>query len=203
MFATTRGWSFTVQDNSLAAHWVGEPFGQGDRRRVTNVVRGTVGGRGLTAFDYAYDTTTRSDGVEKRTTHRYAVVVIAMRAYLPTLQVSPESALHRIAAAAGVIDDIDLESEDFNRKFRVSAYDAKFASDVLHPRTMEMLTARPAFAFRLQGTDALAWTSGALAPLDIVTRSSTLDAVLDGIPDFVWKDNGADLGGPTPAGPPT
>lgn len=190
VFATTRGWSFAVQDQTLVDRWIGEPFWQGDRRRATNVVRGEVGGRGLIAFDYAYDSTTRtSNGVEKRTTHRYAVVVVSMPDYLPTLQVTPESALHRLGDATGVMNDIELESEDFNRRFRVSAYDPKFASDVLHPRTMEMLVARPAFAFRLQGTDAIAWTPGALAPLDIIARSATLDAVLDGVPPFVWKDH--------------
>ena len=31
-------------------------------------------------------------------------------------------------------NDIELESDDFNRAFSVSCPDRKFASDVLHPR---------------------------------------------------------------------
>ena len=34
--------------------------------------------------------------------------------------------------------DIELESEDFNRAFTVNCPDRKFASDVLHPRMMEL-----------------------------------------------------------------
>jgi len=191
VFAVNRGWTFTVEDPSLTDRWVGAPFNQGDRRSATNVMRGTESGRSMIAFDYRYDTKD-SDG--DRTTHTYSVVVLGMNGYLPTLHVEPESFVDRIGAAVGFVDDIDLESEDFNRAFRVSAYDPKFASDVLSPRTMEFLLSRPAVAFRIQGTDVISWKPGSLVPVDLIARASTLDAVIDGIPEFVWKDNANSAG---------
>jgi hypothetical protein len=87
------------------------------------------------------------------------------------------------------LDDIDLESEDFNRKFRVHANDRKFASDVLTPRTMQALLARPETSWRISGTDILGWSDGRMTPLLVTTSVSTLELVLDGIPSFVWKDH--------------
>ena len=79
VFATTRGWSFAVTDHTLVDRWMGQPFARGDNKRATHVVRGAFSGRQVTAFDYAYDTTTRSSkGVERRQTHRFSVVVVAM-----------------------------------------------------------------------------------------------------------------------------
>lgn len=187
-FAVSRGWTFAHQDPSVVNRWSGPPFGVGERRRATSVIRGEIGGRALTAFDYAYDKTSRSNnGQEVRTTYRFAVVVVAMGGYLPSLQVTPESALQRLGDALGATNDIELESEDFNRRFRVSCRNPRFASDVLHPRTMQLLASRPPFAFRFEGADAIAWMPGGLEPLDLLARSATLDAVVRAVPEFVWK----------------
>ena len=188
-FAAARGWSFAPEDDSLVDRWVGAPFGEGDARRATSVVRGSARGRDLVAFDYSYDVVVEDRGTERRETRRFAVVVIDLPAYLPTLEVVPESALRRAAEAVGVGGDITLESEAFDRAFRVSAYDPKFASDVLNPRTMETLVSRPTTSLRLQGTGAISWSEGGLTTLEIVTRADTLAAVVDGIPEFVWRDH--------------
>jgi len=194
VFATSRGWSFRVAEDALAQQWVGTPFGEGDRRKVTNVVRGTVDGHPLTAFDYQYETTSSSSSSgsgQQGSTQRFSVVVLGMPAYLPTVEVTPESLVDRVGSAVGVARDLELESEDFNRRYRISAYDPKFASDVLTPRTMELLLGRPSLAFRIQGTDIVSWQPGSLAPLEIVVRAGTLGAVLDGIPAYIWRDHGA------------
>ena len=57
---------------------------------------------------------------------------------LPPLSVDPENFLDRFVGRL-TDNDIDLESEDFNRAFTVSCPDRKFASDVLHPQMMEFL----------------------------------------------------------------
>jgi len=194
MFAVSRGWDFTVADSSLAGRWAGTPFGQGEKRRVTNVIRGTSEGRTLTAFDYEFVTTSSSNGGRDSSTQRFAVVVLGMPAYLPTLEVVPETVADRVASAVGVARDIDLESEDFNRKFRVAAANPKLASDVLTPRTMDLLIARPALAFRTQGSDIVSWAPGTIDPVEVLMRASTLDAVLGGVPGFVWRDHGATAG---------
>jgi hypothetical protein len=190
-FAASKGWQFWSEDDGLASRWGGEPFGRGEDRKVRNVLSGTDRGRPVVAFDYSYVTeSTDSKGHTTRTTHRYAVAVVGLPTFLPTLQVVPEGLLRRAAGALGLGHDIDLESEDFNRRFTVTARDPKFASDVLTPRTMEALLHVPPRAWRIEGSEALCWDDGAGRPVDVLARLALLDGVVAGIPSFVWHDNG-------------
>ena len=190
-FCVARGWTYVAEDPSLTGRWSGQPFSAGDRRRARNVITGVECGRPFTAFDYSYETqSTDSKGQTSSSTHRFAVYAVHLPAYLPSLEVVPEDAFSRLTGAVGLRSDIDLESEDFNRKFRVKAADRKFATDVLSPRTMEYLLSAPAAAWRIQGTDMVRWEPGRMDPADIVVATSILDRVADGIPTFVWKDHG-------------
>jgi hypothetical protein len=202
-FCRSKGWSFAPEDPSLVGRWTGTPFGQGERRRARQVVTGTDRARSMVAFDYSYVTSsTDSKGQRSETTHRFAVVVLALPTWLPRLQLTPESLLSRAAAAVGLDPDIELESEDFNRRYRVSARQPKFASDVLTPRTMQALLARPATAMRIDGNVLMSWEGGQLEPVGLLSRLATLHAFVDGIPGFVWKDHGYDPGvGPSSVTP--
>lgn len=103
----------------------------------------------------------------------------------------PEDLVTRAAGAAGLLSSIDLESEDFNRRFRVLASDRKLASDVLTPRTMQFVIAAQPEAWRLQGRHILSWHPGRQEPAEVVRTCAVLGRVLDGIPSFVWEDAGA------------
>lgn len=197
-FCASQGWSYTAEDDSFTVRWNGTPFGEGDRRKAKNVVQGSNRGVPFVAFDYQYDTeTSDSRGNRQRQTHRYDVVALALPTVLPTLQVTPEGFLQRAAGAVGIGNDIDLESEDFNRRFSVHARQPKFASDVLTPRTMEALLAGPPTAWRIEMSDLVSWAGGTMKPVEVLARLSTLHHVVDGIPSFVWHDNGLVTG---PAG---
>jgi hypothetical protein len=201
-FALAKGWRYVAEDDSLAVRWSDTPFGQGDRRRARNVLMGLERGRPMVAFDYSYETeSTDSQGRRSRTTHRYSVVAVALPVPLPRLQVTPEGVLRRAAEAIGIGAGVELESEDFNRRFTVTARNPKFASDVLTPRTMEALLAAPPTAWRIEGSDMLSWDSGTLTPVDVLARLSTMLRVVEGIPSFVWKDNGFDPAPPPAAAP--
>jgi hypothetical protein len=96
------------------------------------------------------------------------------------------------------LSDVELESEDFNRRFRVHASDPKFASDVLTPRTMQALLAQDCVSWRIRGTDILGWYGGKMEPAGVQAAVATLQTVVDGIPSFVWHDHG--LGSTTAQG---
>ena len=194
-FCLSKGWEFSHQDYSLVARWDGEPFFQGRARKARNVVRGTLtrpqGGWPFVAFDYTYVTdSTDSQGRRHSKTHRFAICAAELPTWLPGLRVTPENVLTRIGnVVAG--DDIELESEDFNRRFRVQSPDRKFACDVLPPRTMQMLLHRPPLAFRIQGKDLLCWEPGDTTAVELLPRLATLADFAAGIPDFVWHDYGS------------
>jgi hypothetical protein len=157
------------------------------------VIGGTWKAAPFVAFDYSYvTTTTDANGRTNRTTHHDGVVALALPAYLPTLQVTGESMFRRMAQVVGLGQDIELESEDFNRAFTVTSRDPKFATDVLTPRTMEMLLSAPHLAWRIEGTDILTWESGSFTTVEVLQRLDHLSKVVAGVPSFVWHDHGYD-----------
>lgn len=185
------GWQFTPHDPwGLPNRWDGTPFDQGYDRRAENVITGEHQNHPLVAFDYSYKTdSTDSKGNRTTTTHRYAVVALGMPCALPGLHVGPEGVFSRIGKAVGM-QDIELESEDFNRAFRVRCPDAKLATDILTPRTMEMMLASGRIRFRFVGSDALAYDNGCLDAHELLRAAHVLANVVDGVPSFVWRDYG-------------
>ena len=193
-FARNRGWQYTAEVPALCDRWPGTPFGKGDHQRARNVLSGTESGRPFTAFEYSYQThSTDSKGNRTTSTHHWAVTVVPMQGYLGRVEVERESAFDRMAGAVGLVQDIDLESEDFNRKFRVSATSAKLASDILTPRTMQYLITMDAESWRTCGSDLVGFAEGRLDPAEVVKTCAVLGAVHAGIPTFVWKDHGGDV----------
>jgi hypothetical protein len=213
-YAASNQWTYAAEDDSLAVRWNGTPFGQGDRRRARNVLAGASRGRPFTAFDYQFDTETSSGvgndsmfggvtvGNRRRTTHHFFVVAVRLPTWLPGLQVTPDNVLTRAAAAVGIGTGIELESEDFNRHFHVTAHNPKFASDVLTPRTMEQLLRGSGLAWRIEGQDIVSWGPGKVEAVALLSRLQTLCGVVDGVPEFVWKDNGYDPGASATPAPP-
>lgn len=187
-FAASQGWTWTPQDDSWATRFSGDPFGAGDNREAQNVLQGQWRGRAMVAFDFSYQThSTDSKGNRTTTTHRFAFCALALPAWVPKIELVPESMFGRLGTALGM-QDIEFESEEFNRRYRVRSDNPKFAYDVLPPRTMAALLTRPALHLRLSGEDALCWESGRHDPAQLLARLDALATVLDGIPDFVWSD---------------
>jgi hypothetical protein len=196
-FCLGKGWQFVPADDEYAVRWNCPPFFQGRNRRARDVISGAIGTGALTrsfvAFDYSYVTDSNNGKSSSSTTHRFAICAVRLPAYLPRLTITPETTLSRLGNAV-VREDIDLESEAFNRRFHVQCPDPKFASDALPPRTMQALLARSPLHFRIEGCDALCWEPGVTTPIALLERLSTLSAFVDGIPEFVWHDYGPDEG---------
>lgn len=189
--AQAKGWQYTPHDPwGLPQRWDGTPFDDGYDRTAEHVITGEHDGHPVVAFDYSYKTdSTDSKGHRQTTTHRYAVVALGLPCALPGLHVGPEGVFSRIGQAIG-FQDIELESEDFNRRFRVRCPDPKFASDVLSPRTMEMLLANGAIRFRFAGSDVVSYESGCLEPMTVLRAAHVMSQLVAGIPSFVWRDYG-------------
>lgn len=191
--AAAKGWQFSPGDPfGLPHHWDVEPFGSGYARHAENVISGAVRGWPIVAFDYSYkEDSTDADGDRRTTTYRFGVCVLRLPVPLAEVRVSPENLLSRIGQALG-FSDIELESEDFNRRYRVSSPHPKFACDVLPPRTMELLLRGESIQFRVYGADVICWHSGNHSPAEIIMRTEMLAGFADGVPAFVWKDFGFD-----------
>ena len=192
-WAAAKGWTYQDTAPALTRRWQGAPFGVGSSRRATSLLTGTWQGRSATSFSYRYSV---SNG-KSRSTFTFQVLALGLPVCLPTLELTPEGLGDRIAKAFGG-QDLEFESADFNRAWRVTSGDPRFASDVVHPRLMELLLEPGARAnLRIEGTDIRTWSPGATDLGLIASRLGLLDAVVRSIPRFVWLDHGHDPGNDT------
>ncbi|TDO54496.1 hypothetical protein EV643_101285 [Kribbella sp. VKM Ac-2527] len=188
-FAAQQGLTYQPENHGLAGQWSGTPFQTGDNRRVKNVLTGPYQGRQIVAFDYSYQThSTDSKGRRRTTTHKFGVVVMQLPGPLPHLEVTHEGIFGGALANAFGFADLQFESEQFNRAFRVKADDPRFGHAVIHPRMMEMLLARGEIGWRIEGNSLIGWDNGAHAPAEVMNRLQLLQLVTDHVPPYVWRD---------------
>jgi hypothetical protein len=180
--SAANGWTFTRSAPGLANRWTGSPFGVGNDRKATSVVRGRVDQRPFTAFNYTVTVSTGRD----RVTSYYSVVALDLPVPLPVVEV--HHTLGGVEQAIG-LTRIEFENEAFNRHYRVTCADARYASDVLNPRTIEALVAGRVVNVRIGGGRAVAWAVGRLEVTEVLGWSRALVTAVDRIPDFVWKDH--------------
>lgn len=189
--AAARGWTFTERDDRFVDRFEGAPFGLGHDRRASNVLAGQHQDRGFVAFDYRYSTTEHSTDAQghshsRTVTHPYSVIALELGTAAPDLSVSPEGFFGRLVGRL-TNNDIELESEAFNRAFTVHCSDRKFATDVLHPLMMEYLLTLPDLAWSVRN-GALVTTSPGQHSLEAVDSTLlAIDGILDRVPDFVWN----------------
>lgn len=194
-WSVDRAWSFAPGDPRLVDLLPGAPFGRGHSRQVRTVLRGRWGSREALALDYRYKQTSGS-GKDRRTrTYDHAVVALHLPVPLPRVHVGPESVFDRVLQAFGA-DDIEIESHDFNRRYRVEARDRRAAVAILHPRLVELLTSvEPAewrSDFSSEGPVLVSWWSGALEPAALQHRLVLLDRIVASVPDWLWRESGGE-----------
>ena len=189
-WAAAEQWTYTARDDSFTRRWSGKPFDAGHSRRAQNILAGSFDGRAAIAFDYQYQETSGAGQNRSESTYKFSVYVLEMPCFLPRVSVGPEGFFSKVGHAVGV-HDIQLESEAFNRAYRVTAADEKLAYDLLPARTMEALLAQTGVHLRTEGTSLLCFDTNWLAPARIDARLRLMDAFLANVPSFVWHDHGA------------
>ena len=192
-WASSNGWTYLESDRSLVDLSRGQPFRQGSARKASEVLRGTFDGRPALSFSYQWTT----GSGKNRSTHHAHIVALALPAYLPTIEVTPEGLGAKLAKLVGA-RDLQFESEAFNQAYRVAADDERTGHAIVHPRLMERLLRSDALgnAWRIEGTWILSWEPGTLDLDRLAPRLGLLSAVVRSIPRHVWQDHGYD---PTPS----
>lgn len=143
--ATSKGLTWTRHDHvGVATRHPFKFWNKGDERKWQNVISGTMDGKPVLMFDYQYTEITRdSEGRNQRTTYKFTCAVAALDgAFTPGLQLDPENLFSRLKDKAG-FRDLELESEEFNRRFEVSARNRKFAVAFLDARMINWLLSTP------------------------------------------------------------
>lgn len=156
------------------------PLGRGARRTRSGLT-GSWAGRAVRAYEV---TVSRATGAEPYVA-TWAVLEVGLPAALPDLDLVP---LDPVTRAAGRLlpPGLEIESDDFARRYRVTTADPFVATAVLTPRTVQALLDGTPVRVRVRGDRALCWAPGRLEPDGLRDRLAAVTALLDGTPGFVW-----------------
>ena len=185
--ATSLGFRYSPDDPFDTVDLPFALFTRGDGRGVENVLWGMSGNLAVRLCDYwYYDESTDSKGGRHRSYHRFSCATTSIDAYVPGITVGRENALTRLGGALG-FDDIEFESEDFNRAFRVKSATPKFAYDMIDARMMAfLLDASSGCTFEVVGSDLLCAT-GRVRPADLPGLLHVLQSFHAHVPKVVWS----------------
>jgi hypothetical protein len=188
-FTQAHGWTFTEEVPALVARWRSAPFGQGRRQRATNVITGAFHGRQIVSFDYQYTT----GSGKNQTTWAYHVVALSLPVPLPWLQLSPDGAGAAVDKLFGG-QDVEFESEAFNKAWRVEAPPGQYAYDFIHPRMMDRLMAPDAVGKQItvEGADIMLAVRGKQVLEAVDVYVNLLYGIADLIPRHLWLKVGYD-----------
>ncbi len=153
-----------------------------------NIMHGQDRGRGISAFDYHYHTTS-TDSKGKKSTHHHYFSAAIVQTDLPVrpLLIRPEGFFDKITEFFGA-DDIDFESAEFSRRFYVKSPDKQWAFDVIHQETMEFLLAAPRFSLQFAGSHVIVYSNGTYNPAEFDAALDVVHGVLDRLPEYLLRE---------------
>jgi len=198
--ATQLGLQYSKQDTFGL---LGLPFrllSQGDGRGCENVLSGTWQDIPLQEFDYwYYEESSDSKGNRTKTYYRFSCVVSQLPFAASHLTITRENLFSRMADHLG-FEDINFESEDFNRRFQVTGKDRKFATDLLDARMMQWLLAEgQTWSYELSGPYLMCYHKR-LRPLELTPLLGAMKAFRDHVPRVVYGLYGSGASGSVSSG---
>ncbi len=194
--AASWGWNYAPRDQSLVTRWTVSPFGNGSSRAANHVLWGPTAGptgtiRQAITFEYQYTISSGSGDNRSSTTYYFHITVVLLPVFTPVLMLTPEGFGASLAKFFGG-QDIQFESEDFNKAWRIQSKDLRFAHDIVHPRMMEFLMEprNRGRAINLVGDGVMVVQSGKLMPENVLPMVTRCNEFLELLPAYVLQDRG-------------
>lgn len=189
LWASARGMEFdSDKDPGVAARFGSfRALQQGSNRYAYNVMTGSWGERGFVGFDYHYETYTQSKHGRQTHHHYFSAIVLFSSVPLKPLFIRAEGVFDKITEFFGY-DDIDFESAEFSRRFFVQSPDRKWAYDVIHARTMQLLLDAPQFTIEFAPHAVMACRKTRFIIPEFEAAAALVEGVLDGLPGYVVKE---------------
>jgi hypothetical protein len=139
------GFAFQLYDEDHIADMPFALFSRGDGHEADLIVSGTHNGMRLRMFDFMYyENNTDGRGNRSRTYHRFTCAILQIPAACPPLCLDHEDFLTKLGRHVG-IHDVELEYDEFNKRFRVKCKEQKFAFTLLDGDMMQWLLDRDGF----------------------------------------------------------
>lgn len=187
-WAAARGWTYVGSDRRFLRIGDGPPYDAGLVRWMRHLIHGPVGD------DYvglAFQLTNLEYTGRHFSVRTYTVVGLQVPTALPAVLLERETLRTRAKTLVGA-QDVELESDEFNRAYRVRAVDPRFASDLLNPRTMERLLRAGCPEVQVLGRHLAMHGYGRLDLDRIDGPLWVLASMCDHLPSFVWTDRGVE-----------
>ncbi len=184
-FAERHGWKYTGHAPGITTRLNGFPFGVGTHRHVDDCITGRYGGFDCSHFTYRFEYRMGQDRAAEQV---FTMTVATLEVPVDRLDLVPEDGASRIMSAI-TGTDIDLESAEFNRSWRLMSPNKRFAVDVVDPRMMEHLLRYrlPGVAVRIESSYVIAWSAGYGMLEDIVARLNLVTGIASRMPAHVVR----------------
>lgn len=185
-FAERFGWQFVGTTREYNSRFSSFPFDADGPSVQTNVLSGTLNGVRCVAFTHVR---TERDSQGKETSEPFSTTLVELPVRLPRIELVPETLAEKFAKSLGG-GDLDVESYEFNRRWRVVCRDPRYAHAVLDPRMVERLLQPDALdlAIRIEGGAVLAWRPGIAGTDSLARRFGVLTGVARRIPEHVVRE---------------
>jgi len=185
-WADEHGWDYRERSTVLVGRWTAWPF-RGASRTATDVLSGAVDGCPVTSFTHGGSWWPRARGRSADGVH---VVMTTLPTAFPSLTITPEDQYTRAAGAIG-LRDIQLESAEFNARWRVLSSDPRFAHAVLQPRLMARLLEPDVegMSMLVEDRDIALFAPGRTLPSDVEPRAALLAELVRIVPRYLPDDH--------------
>jgi hypothetical protein len=133
-------------------------------------------------FDYHYQVNSGKN------THHYnfSFFILGLPGSFPELVIDKEGFFSKVAQALGY-DDIDFESHEFSRKFRVRSPNKKFAYDVCNGKMIEYLLSNSDLSIEIEGEVMAISFNSRLSPEYIEPNLNRLVTVRSLMPEYLFS----------------
>ncbi|HLP00281.1 MAG TPA: DUF3137 domain-containing protein, partial [Fimbriimonas sp.] len=108
----------------------------------------------------------------------------------PQLSLTREHFLNTVGKMLGA-REVEVESEDFNKRYYVKTSDPKLTLDLLHPQMIETLLGQEPFDWHFSGPFLMIAVLGKASGPEFEQRMRYIQDFLNGIPDYYKQDNPA------------
>jgi hypothetical protein len=165
----------------LGLHFL-DKLRRGSNRYVFNILSGNYQGHDVMMFDYHYQVNSG-----KNTHHHYfSFFILGLPGSFPELVIDKEGFFSKVAQALGY-DDIDFESHEFSRKFRVRSPNKKFAYDVCNGQMIEYLLSNSDLSIEIEGEVMAISFNSRLSPEYIEPNLNRLVTVRSLMPEYLFS----------------
>jgi len=192
-YAAQQGWTYQPNASQWSRVFTPRPFDAGVNRKARDLLSGTTASGPFVSFEYlyidkniGYDPGGRGEAAR---TYFFSVVAVKVGWEIPRTEFIPEGITQKVAKALGG-DDLDVESDAFNKKWRIRTLDKRAAHALLTPKMIERLLTDD-FAgkpFFLERGYVVHFHEGPRSENEVESMLDVCSNFLDLVPDFVRQD---------------